>query len=288
MKPIAEHLISGLSIVVLLSFPGGAYAKPTFAANCADCHDAGGGHMTVSGNDGLANPMGGIGELKRFVAEAGTNLALTINVTNGNSKYNPVVRGVDGTGVTSAANILDGTPDPTWTLRYSGALFTAVSGNSLSWSTTGPRSFSFDLGVPAATPADFYILLLETVGKNGGEWMQSERVYLEVISSTPAVPGDTNNDGIVSLADLAVVQGNFGHNVSGAAFGDFNDDGLVSAADVAILVANYGTQSNGSEITAVPEPSSAVLAGLAVALAAFASVLAVKPSRVGQVKRRRT
>ncbi len=271
MKSTTGQLIPWLFASALLLLPTeDAYAKPGFGGNCADCHSSQAGHMTVSGNSGLANPAGGIGELKRFVAEAGASALLTINVTNGADKYNVVVRGVDGAGVTNAGNILDGTPDPTWTSRYSGTLFTALSSNGASW--TGAKSWSFNLGVPAATPLDFYILSLETVGKSGSEWMQTEQVYLQIIASPPLVPGDTNNDGLVSLIDLVAVQNNIGSHVVGAAHGDFNGDGQVTLADVSILASNYGRRSVASAVTAVPEPSAAVLVALGCALAASIAV----------------
>ena len=51
--------------------------------------------------------------------------------------------------------------------------------------------------------------------------------------------GDANNDGVVSIADFAILRANFG---GGSLFsqGDFNYDSQVSIADFALLRANFG------------------------------------------------
>ena len=57
-----------------------------------------------------------------------------------------------------------------------------------------------------------------------------------------ALAGDTNDDGIVGLLDLAVVQQNLGLSRPGltAADGDLNLDGQVGRGDIVALLANYG------------------------------------------------
>ncbi|MEO0530546.1 MAG: PEP-CTERM sorting domain-containing protein [Planctomycetota bacterium] len=74
--------------------------------------------------------------------------------------------------------------------------------------------------------------------------------------------GDANGDGTVDLLDLDILGANFG-TTEGAtvAQGDFNDDGAVDLLDLDILGANFGTSASAA---AVPEPTSLVLAGLAV------------------------
>lgn len=266
MDPSINRLVRApLAIAIGLLMSGNLAAKPGFGGDCASCHSSSTGHITVLGNSGLANPPGGMGSLKSFVAEAGSTVPLTIRVTNGADKYMPLVRGIDAAGVGSASNMLDGAADPAWTSRYSGTLFTANGTSGISWGATGPRDWVFNLGVPAATPADYYVLSLETAGKKGGEWSQEEQVYLQVISSTPLVPGDTNRDGIVSLFDLAAVQRHLGSS-GGVEQGDFNNDGQITLADVAILAANFGHVTAGATATAVPEPAAWSLAAMGIAL----------------------
>lgn len=77
----------------------------------------------------------------------------------------------------------------------------------------------------------------------------------------PAIPGDTDGNGIVDADDAAVLAQNWGANVGtlGAEAGDFNGDELVNAADASILAANWGNHNSAESSAAVPEPSAAVL-----------------------------
>ena len=50
-------------------------------------------------------------------------------------------------------------------------------------------------------------------------------------------PGDVNDDGLIDLADLNIVLGNFG--VPGK-IGDATGDGLVNLADLNTVLANFG------------------------------------------------
>jgi hypothetical protein len=74
--------------------------------------------------------------------------------------------------------------------------------------------------------------------------------------------GDTNNDYVVDLADLADIRNNFGGaGVSGP--GDTNGDGVVDLADLANVRNNFGvTKPNPAGSGAVPEPVTLVLLGL--------------------------
>ncbi len=78
----------------------------------------------------------------------------------------------------------------------------------------------------------------------------------------PTVPGDTNADGKVDLADLNNVRNNFG----GAGLGDTNADGTVDLQDLNAVRNNFGATSGANP---VPEPPSLLLlaagaAGLAL------------------------
>ena len=79
----------------------------------------------------------------------------------------------------------------------------------------------------------------------------------------PLLPGDANNDDLVSGLDLISVQQNFGDveagEPTGMLPGDANDDGLVTGLDLIAVQENFG-----DALTApLPEPAS-VLVLLAV------------------------
>ena len=76
--------------------------------------------------------------------------------------------------------------------------------------------------------------------------------------------GDANNDGVVSAADYASVQANFGNTGEAGILGDANGDGVVSAADYASVQANFG---NTASTQVTPEPTTLSLlaiCGLAI------------------------
>jgi hypothetical protein len=97
--------------------------------------------------------------------------------------------------------------------------------------------------------------------------------------------GDTNLDGVVNVADLANLAGNFG-TTSGAAWidGDFDYNGDVNVADLADLAANFGSG-------AVQPISQSPATPAAVAIATPASVAAppapVTPADVGTLDDRK-
>jgi hypothetical protein len=82
------------------------------------------------------------------------------------------------------------------------------------------------------------------------------RIYLEIEQLTsPNIPGDFDNNGIVNNADLAQWKGDFG--VDGGS--DANGDGLSDGADFLVWQRNYGAGSAAAAAATVPEPSTAVL-----------------------------
>jgi len=92
----------------------------------------------------------------------------------------------------------------------------------------------------------------------------SQQVFKDVL---PAVPGDANFDGQVSVGDVGILASNFGLN-SGATWlqGDFNGDGRVSVGDVGVLASNFG-QSAAVSAAAIPEPASLSLLGVGLLVA---------------------
>jgi hypothetical protein len=76
--------------------------------------------------------------------------------------------------------------------------------------------------------------------------------------------GDLNLDGAVNLQDFATLKGVFG-SPGGWASGDFDGNAQVDLADFTTLKGNFGSGSPAA--ASVPEPSSAILALLALAAA---------------------
>jgi T5SS/PEP-CTERM-associated repeat protein len=108
-------------------------------------------------------------------------------------------------------------------------------------------------------------------------------VTLGVVSSTPLV-GDINLDGRVDRLDAALFAQHFA-TTSGATWstGDFDGDGATTLGDLALLQAHFG-QPSAVLSAAVPEPASAVLAGIGLTL--LAVVATRTRARCGRSKRR--
>lgn len=82
--------------------------------------------------------------------------------------------------------------------------------------------------------------------------------------TVPALTGDGNGDGWVDGLDYLIWAANFGEDPSdpsGDAGGDYNNDGKTDGLDYLDWAANFGTHAS----TAVPEPGTFALAGLALA-----------------------
>ena len=80
------------------------------------------------------------------------------------------------------------------------------------------------------------------------------------------LPGDTNNDGVVSADDYGSVQLNFGDIGVAGIPGDANGDGVVSADDYGSVQLNFGAMA-GLGGALVPEPATLLLlciGGLAI------------------------
>lgn len=85
--------------------------------------------------------------------------------------------------------------------------------------------------------------------------------------SVGALAGDANLDGKVTGADYTIWAANFNKNGDWLA-GDFNGDGKVTGADYTIWAANFGSAAAAlPNIAPIPEPSTAVLLAIAVAIA---------------------
>jgi hypothetical protein len=86
-------------------------------------------------------------------------------------------------------------------------------------------------------------------------------------STTPPTPGDADSDNDVDRDDLVLLMSSYGKTTD-ATFseGDFSGDFKVGLADLRILNANFGF---GTSLSLVPEPASKVWFGIALAALLF-------------------
>ncbi len=96
--------------------------------------------------------------------------------------------------------------------------------------------------ITGATMGEDYWLTYLTEGELAG--------YTMLTVGQAILSGDANNDGVVSAADYACVQANFGQAGIPGMLGDANGDGVVSAGDYAAVQANFGNLASA----VVPEP----------------------------------
>ena len=83
--------------------------------------------------------------------------------------------------------------------------------------------------------------LESTVGATGGDaWPSGDGTAGgDFQFRINVLPGDINQDGTVSVQDLAILAANYRKSLSGWANGDLNCDGVVDVSDLAVLAANY-------------------------------------------------
>lgn len=89
----------------------------------------------------------------------------------------------------------------------------------------------------------------------------------------PFLPGDANNDLVISGADLLAVTNNFGNTgpADGLLLGDADDDGSVSGSDLLAVTNNFGATLSGSlKSAAVPEPSCILMGAGVIAVGCLA------------------
>jgi hypothetical protein len=101
-------------------------------------------------------------------------------------------------------------------------------------------------------------------------------MYIDDLSFMLRLPGDANDDGQVTIADLGILAANWQQSGTAWAQGDFNGDGSVNIADLGILAANWQAGVSGGGVrldealalfdvldgVVVPEPAAAGLLGM--------------------------
>jgi|GEM_PF-5675388 len=82
----------------------------------------------------------------------------------------------------------------------------------------------------------------------------------DVLAATGLIKGDLDGSGDVAFADFLILSANFSQDVDSYTDGDIDGDGSVAFADFLVLSENFGQSS--AITTAVPEPSTALLASI--------------------------
>lgn len=98
-------------------------------------------------------------------------------------------------------------------------------------------------------------------GNGGNEYLTFDNIVLSEGDDTMTLAADFNGDGTVDLLDLDILGSNFG-GLGTPATGDANGDMNVDLLDLDILGSQFGQSASS---TAIPEPTAAVLACLALA-----------------------
>ncbi|HEY1603024.1 MAG TPA: cellulase family glycosylhydrolase [Pirellulales bacterium] len=102
---------------------------------------------------------------------------------------------------------------------------------------------------------------------NLGTPQQADQPAMSVLGPRLAgvmIAGDANRDGVVNGLDIGKVASNWLQTGSGNA-GDVNRDGVVNGLDISLIAANW-LHAGGGTATSVPEPSTAILAGIGACL----------------------
>ena len=130
----------------------------------------------------------------------------------------------------------------------------------------------YNAGIPLFTEAQ--ILSHDGLAYGGSDTLNAAiGPYTNFVTSyapTPPGAGDANNDHVVNGLDISLVSSNW-LKVGSNNPGDVNGDGVVNGLDIATISSNW-LNTYGGGATAVPEPSTSLLAilGLAIAIAARA------------------
>ena len=107
-----------------------------------------------------------------------------------------------------------------------------------------------------------------TSSDNGAFGMNTPAYFAADDLSVTAHLGDVSGDSIVNAQDIATIAS---HWLLAGPVGDANGDGLVNGQDIATIAANWLAGTGPAQ--GVPEPASALLAALGLALLAVTTKL---------------
>jgi hypothetical protein len=117
---------------------------------------------------------------------------------------------------------------------------------------------------------NFTLSAFSTVSRFGGgqpnpvfDELRVGTTFADVVPEFP-YPGDTDGDGDADIDDYNTIAGNFSSTGVDASMGDVTGDGRVTLADFRLWKDNRTDASNAVGGVEVPEPCSALLAGLAL------------------------
>ncbi|MDZ4817745.1 MAG: PEP-CTERM sorting domain-containing protein [Planctomycetota bacterium] len=100
-------------------------------------------------------------------------------------------------------------------------------------------------------------------GNSSTTWLTEIKFERISQGGPPPIDGDLDGDGFVGQNDLNLILGNWGLAVPpGDPLADFNNDGQIGQDDLNAVLGTWG-QGIQPPVTAVPEPASMVLFGLA-------------------------
>lgn len=170
-----------------------------------------------------------------------------------------------------AMDSLAGVPDP-GLLANKKELAMSSDGNPSTWQ---PHEMSFLL--PENTAAIYVLVEASENRFNDPAFPEFDGHYVDNVELElfTAVPGDTNNDKLVDLTDLANVRNHFGETGVPFASGEaFPQDGSVDLSDLNLVRGNFGRTA----LAVVPEPGSLSLACLAVPIVLGLSRRTPRPS----------
>lgn len=86
--------------------------------------------------------------------------------------------------------------------------------------------------------------------------------YDPIITITPGLIGDLNQDGFVGIDDLNLILSQWNDNVTPNSQADPSGDGFVGIDDLSLLLEHWNTGTPPAEGAAVPEPATLAMLGL--------------------------
>jgi hypothetical protein len=232
-------------------------------------------------NDTAMAPADFGGQLQAQLPVFGFSSGLQFSISNVTLDMNTGGSFLTVSGGSFPANTTTfGLEQATYAFHAVGALATAanLAGQNLdNYNTTGPATALNSVATGSLTynPQHTIATLTESVtipfsSAVNGSTVNGTVTGLVVATAHTAVPGDVNFDGVVNGLDISAVASHWlqgGTSITG----DANGDGVVNGLDISVISSNWLQQfggGSGGGATAVPEPSTLLLAALAgVALA---------------------